>query len=119
MNDGGKTVGSHLIGQAFTRPVLKNGPPTKDAKGNPVVEAAPPYFQSRPSAAGAGYDPTSSGASNLGPENKNLIASIEERRATAAALDGVSPAHWTRSHPGDQDQPGRQGLAAVVGPEVV
>jgi K+-transporting ATPase ATPase C chain len=88
---GGKTVGSHLIGQGFTRPVLKNGQPTKDADGNPVVEADPKYFQSRPSAAGLGYDPTSSSASNLGPENKDLIASIKERRATAAKLDGVAP----------------------------
>jgi K+-transporting ATPase ATPase C chain len=89
---GGETVGSSLIGQAFTRPVLKNGQPTKNAKGNPVVEADPKYFQSRPSAAGAGYDPTSSGASNLGPENKDLIALINQRRSAAAALDGVNPA---------------------------
>lgn len=51
---GGKPVGSSLIGQLFT-----------DAKGNPL----PQYFQSRPSAAGAGYDPLSTGASNLGPES--------------------------------------------------
>jgi potassium-transporting ATPase KdpC subunit len=88
----GKTVGSDLIGQGFTRPVLKNGQPTKDADGNPVVEADPKYFQSRPSAAGTGYDPTSSSASNLGPENKDLIASVKDRRATAAKLDGVNPA---------------------------
>ena len=88
----GTTVGSTLIGQEFTKPVLKNGQPTKDAKGNPVVEADPRYFQSRPSAAGLGYDPTSSSASNLGPENKDLIASIKDRRAAAAKLDGVSPA---------------------------
>ncbi len=50
----GKLVGSKLIGQLFT-----------DSKGNPV----PKYFQSRPSAAGNGYDPTASGASNLGPES--------------------------------------------------
>jgi K+-transporting ATPase ATPase C chain len=50
----GKPVGSRLIGQPYTG---------KD--GNPL----PQYFQSRPSAAGAGYDPTSSGGSNLGPES--------------------------------------------------
>jgi potassium-transporting ATPase KdpC subunit len=50
----GAVVGSKLIGQSFT-----------DAKGNPL----PQYFQPRPSAAGAGYDPTLSGASNLGPES--------------------------------------------------
>ncbi|HVS67124.1 MAG TPA: potassium-transporting ATPase subunit C [Mycobacteriales bacterium] len=49
----GQVVGSAVIGQAFT-----------DAKGNPI----PKYFQSRPSAAGAGYDPTATSASNLGPE---------------------------------------------------
>jgi K+-transporting ATPase ATPase C chain len=88
---GGTTVGSSLIGQAFTVPVLKNGKPTKDASGNPVLAPDPKYFQSRPSAAGQGYDPTASGASNLGPENKVLIGDITTRRATAAALDGVSP----------------------------
>jgi K+-transporting ATPase ATPase C chain len=87
----GKTVGSDLIGQAFTKPVLVNGKPKKDADGNPVVEPDPKYFQSRPSAAGLGYDPLSTSASNLGPENKDLIAAIKDRRSTAAKLDGVSP----------------------------
>ena len=88
---GGETVGSDLIGQAFTRPVLVNGRPTTDADGNPVVEPDPAYFQSRPSAAGAGYDPTSTSASNLGPENEDLIAAVKQRRAQAAELDGVAP----------------------------
>ena len=65
-------VGSSLIGQSFD--------------GNPE------YFQSRPSAAGDGYDPLASSASNLGPENEDLIAAIEERRQAAAALDGTDPA---------------------------
>jgi K+-transporting ATPase ATPase C chain len=52
---GGKPVGSKLIGQLVT-----------DSAGGPL----PQYFQSRPSAAGSnGYDPTSSGGSNLGPES--------------------------------------------------
>jgi K+-transporting ATPase KdpC subunit len=57
----GKLVGSELLGQEFT-----------DSKGNPL----PRYFQPRPSAAGAGYDGASSGASNLGPSNPLLIGFV-------------------------------------------
>jgi potassium-transporting ATPase KdpC subunit len=88
----GKTIGSDLIGQAFTQPVLENGKPKLDADGNPVVEPDPAYFQSRPSVAGTGYDPLSTSASNLGPENNDLIDAVKQRRAAAAKLDGVAPA---------------------------
>jgi K+-transporting ATPase ATPase C chain len=91
----GKTVGSDLIGQAFTRPVMENRQPKKDADGNPVVEANPRYFQGRPSAAGDGYDPLATSASNLGPENEDLIAAIKERRTSAAQFDGVDPRQVT------------------------
>lgn len=50
----GKVVGSKVIGQDFT-----------DDAGAPLQQ----YFQSRPSVAGDGYDPTASSASNLGPES--------------------------------------------------
>jgi len=87
----GTVVGSALIGQGFT-----------DTKGNPLRQ----YFQSRPSAAGAaGYDPTASGASNLGPESvvdvlpdpatpgdtgkQSLLTQVCARSLAVARLDSV------------------------------
>lgn len=70
--------GSALIGQSFT-----------DAADG---EALPEYFQSRPSAAGDGYDGTASGGSNLGPENTDLAQTVAERRAEVAAREGVDEA---------------------------
>jgi len=74
----GKTVGSSLLGQNFN--IIKNGKDT----GKPD----PAWFQPRPSA--GGYDPTVSGASNLGPNNTDLVKAIKERKAAVAAFDGVS-----------------------------
>lgn len=68
----GAVVGSTLIGQSFDG------------------DAA--YFQSRPSAAGDGYDPLASSASNLSPENPDLVAEVRRRIAEVAAFDGVDPA---------------------------
>src|SRR3954451_11705228 len=87
----GQVVGSGLIGQDLT-----------DAKGDPL----PQYFQPRPSAAGtAGYDPTATGASNLGPESivdtlpdpavkgdtgtQSLLTQVCARSLAIGALDGV------------------------------
>lgn len=67
----GKDVGSSLIGQSFV--------------------GRPAYFQSRPSAAGAGYDPLASSASNLGLDNPTLVKLVRQRRAAAARFDGVRP----------------------------
>ena len=64
----GKVVGSGIIGQAFT---------------------GPGYFHSRPSSAGAGYDPTSSSGSNLAPTNKILI---ERVKGDVQKLQGENPA---------------------------
>ncbi|QDZ13618.1 potassium-transporting ATPase subunit KdpC [Humibacter ginsenosidimutans] len=73
----GTTVGSSLIGQSFT-----------DGKGNPL----PQWFQSRPSAAGDGYDANASSASNLGPNNSELVKQIDARKAQIEKLDGVDAA---------------------------
>jgi len=63
---GSHVVGSRLIGQAFS-----------DASGQPIAR----YFQPRPSAAGKGYDPTSSGGTQLGPTNAALRSAVAERAA--------------------------------------
>ena len=91
----GHAVGSRLIGQLYT-----------DADGNPL----PQYFQGRPSAAGDGYDPLATSASNLGPESivdvpgdpalpdddngyaPSLLTLVCSRSVAAGELDGVSGA---------------------------
>ena len=65
----GAVRGSKLLGQQFT---------------------ADKYFQSRPSAAGNGYDATSSGGSNLGPTSSNLVATLAQRIADYRAQNGLA-----------------------------
>jgi K+-transporting ATPase ATPase C chain len=67
----GQTVGSSLIGQAFDQQK---------------------YFWGRPSAAGAsGYDPTSSGGSNLSSTSQALITAITQRVDALRAANGNAP----------------------------
>lgn len=68
VESGGRTVGSAIIGQLFTKPQ---------------------YFHGRPSAAGKdGYDPTSTGGTNYGPTSKKLI---DATRAAIAAVRKANP----------------------------
>ncbi|MEU4649874.1 potassium-transporting ATPase subunit C [Nocardia fluminea] len=77
----GELVGSSLIGQSFT-----------DGDGKAIAR----YFQSRPSAAGDGYDPLSTGASNLGPEDildtadrTSLLTTVCARSKEVGDREGV------------------------------
>ncbi|MBT1634719.1 MULTISPECIES: potassium-transporting ATPase subunit KdpC [Clavibacter] len=94
----GQVVGSSLIGQSF-----------QDSDG----AALPEWFQSRPSAAGDGYDGTSSSGSNLGPESDDLVSSIADRKAAIAASDGVDPA----TIPADALTASASGLDPHISPE--
>lgn len=66
----GVVIGSRLIGQEFTRPE---------------------YFHTRPSAAGAGYDGTASGGTNLGPSNRKLIESVRQSAEDYRRRNGLPP----------------------------
>ncbi|GAB3200844.1 potassium-transporting ATPase subunit KdpC [Nocardioides hungaricus] len=68
--DAGKAVGSAIVGQVGDRDDL---------------------FQNRPSAAGDGYDLLGTYGTNLGPNNPDLVAAIEERRAAIAEREGADP----------------------------
>jgi potassium-transporting ATPase KdpC subunit len=70
LEQGDQVVGSALIGQEFTRSE---------------------YFQSRPSAAGSGYDGASSGGTNLGPNNPKLTVNIRQLAEQYRNRNGLAP----------------------------
>lgn len=72
VTSGGRVVGSSLLAQASD---------------------GAQWFHPRPSAAGEdGYDTSASGASNLGPNNTDLLAAIKQRRTAYAQENGVPEA---------------------------
>jgi K+-transporting ATPase ATPase C chain len=73
----GKPIASTLLGQSFT---------------------ADNYFNPRPSAAGQGYDSTSSSGSNLGPTSQTLHDNVKQRVADYRKSNGLSD---TQLVPGD------------------
>lgn len=65
----GKVVGSALLGQTFS---------------------SPKYFQSRPSAAGKGYDAANSGGSNSGPINDKYLSGVKQLAENYRQVNGLA-----------------------------
>ncbi|HWE45951.1 MAG TPA: potassium-transporting ATPase subunit KdpC [Caulobacteraceae bacterium] len=88
----GRVVGSALIAQPFT---------------------APQYLHPRPSAAGKGYDTTSSGGSNLGPLNADLAKREQSDADSIRKQDGAGSGPL----PADAVTTSASGLDPDISPE--
>jgi K+-transporting ATPase ATPase C chain len=89
----GNVVGSTLIAQSFTKPE---------------------YFHARASAAGTnGYDPTSSGASNLGPTNPSQADAVKSRADAYRDENGLAA---TTTVPADAVTESASGLDPDISP---
>jgi K+-transporting ATPase ATPase C chain len=85
----GRTIGSRIIGQAFS---------------------SAGYFRSRPSAAGTGDDAANSGGTNLGPTNKKLIDAV------TAAVDAARRENSSEPVPIDLVTSSASGLDPHISP---
>ncbi len=86
----GKVIGSSLLAQSFT---------------------SDKYFHPRPSAAGNGYDPTSSGGSNLAQSNKTLVTRIQ------GDIDKLAAANPGKAVPIDMVTTSGSGLDPDITPD--
>jgi K+-transporting ATPase ATPase C chain len=98
----GRTVGSALIGQPFTRPE---------------------YFHPRPSAAGSGYDATASAGTNKGPTDRKLADTLIARRVNSlrdagAVIHGHVPSDMVTASGSGLDPHISPANAAVQAPRV-
>lgn len=111
------------VGQAVA-PFQANGSVVKDASGRPAASALiaqvsaddagvqdPEWFHARPSA--VGWDPASSSASNLGPNDAKLLDAVASNRAAVAKAEGLNESDV----PADAVTASGSGLDPHISPE--
>lgn len=98
-DDGGRVIGSSVVGQAFT---------------------TDRYFQTRPSAAGKGYDGLASSGSNLGPTSKALIERVsgDVSKQRANGVNGPLPADLVTASGSGLDPDLSPAAASVQAPRI-
>lgn len=111
------------VGQ-LVAPFQANGSIAKDPAGKPAASALisqvsaddagaqdPAWFHARPSA--VGWDPSSSSASNLGPNDPKLLDAVAANRTAVAKAEGTSEADV----PADAVTASGSGLDPHISPE--
>lgn len=110
------------VGQLIA-PYQANGSILRDGAGAPAASALiaqvkdddgtqdPAWFHARPSA--VGWDPASSSASNLGPNDAKLTDAVNANRAAIAEAEGVQPSDV----PADAVTASGSGLDPGISPE--
>lgn len=88
---GQMTMAWHADGSLITSTGAHTEDPAEAAGSELLGQSSrdPRLFFNRPSAAGDGYDPTSSYGSNLGPNDPRLVKAIEQRQRQIAGREGV------------------------------
>ncbi|MET4134895.1 potassium-transporting ATPase subunit KdpC [Pseudarthrobacter sp. PvP090] len=111
------------VGQLIA-PYQANGSIIKDSAGAPAASALiaqasaddngardPRWFHARPSA--VAWDPASSSASNLGPNEPKLLEAVTANRSTVAAAEGINESEV----PADAVTASGSGLDPDISPE--
>ncbi|MCL2418536.1 MAG: potassium-transporting ATPase subunit C [Conexibacteraceae bacterium] len=83
----GRLVGSKIIGQNFSLPVIKNGKPELE-KGVPVTVIDPMYLQGRPSGTTPAYNAAATTFANYGPNSTITKAAIVANIKAYITLNG-------------------------------
>jgi K+-transporting ATPase ATPase C chain len=105
---GDTVIGSDLIGQYFAKPEYFHPRPSAANASAPAPEPGAPAADAAPQ---NGYDPTNSGATNLGPSSQKLVDAV------TAAVKANQPDNPGVKVPGDLVTSSASGLDPDITPD--